>query len=498
VERSAAPREYDFPERTAVKHYLTRRRFMAASLAAVPAALAARAGLLEARGADQPLNAATRRALGIAVPEQRWHGDSSVRAAARANPRIYDEPDERRRPRRPRPDTPPTSPPTSNEWQRFAQQLSVYRDLRRHFIFEYYPWYQANPFQHWEENRRVPPIDIASFAFPLLGAYDSRDAKIIEQHARWIAEMGAGAINVSWWGQGSREDRAVPLIMDVMRAHDIHVTFHIEPYADDRANRLAEDIVYLIREYGEKRRWDAFLLMQDADGTARPMFKSFATILARTVTDCRGRTFANPLFAEDSLWRRQTDTVRNALRSDFDPIMLADTLDANRTEAGGFDGMAMYDAYYRPALWAGAAAPFSAKRLLFSFNTNPGFDKYPERPPFGECFSPLPFEPPIAASGWGADAREQALLASRDRVLEALRTTLTLQLDPASSNRRRGFFAMYINSFNEWHEGTAFEPALDFAALSPEQRAIGYHNPDNGRWRMQLIQELLTELARPN
>jgi transcriptional regulator with XRE-family HTH domain len=40
--------------------------------------------------------------------------------------------------------------------------------------------------------------------------------------------------------------------------------------------------------------------------------------------------------------------------------------------------------------------------------------------------------------------------------------------------------------------------ALDFAALSAEQRAIGYHNQDNGRWRMQLLQEMLTQLARPN
>ena len=473
---------------------------MAASLAAVPGALAARSGLLDARAAEQPLDAATRRRLGIAIPEQRWHGDSSVAAAARANPGIFDEPQDRPRPRRPRPDSPPTSPPgpAANEWQRFAQQLAVFPDLRRHFIFEYYPWYQANPFVHWEENRRNPPLDVASFAVPLLGAYDSRDARIIEQHARWIAEIGAGAINISWWGQGSREDRAVPLIMDVMRAHDIHVTFHIEPYADDRANRLANDLLYLMREYGEKRRWDAFLLMKDAGGVARPMFKSFATILARTVTDCRGRTFANPLFAEDSLWRQQTDTVRTTMRSDFDVLMLADTLDPVRTASGGFDGMAMYDAYYRPSLWPAAAAPFSARRLLFSFNTNPGFDKYPERPPFGECFSQLPFEPPIAASGWGQEAREQALVASRDRVLESLRTTLSLQLDPALTNQRRGFFAMYINSFNEWHEGTAFEPAVDFAALSPQQRAIGYHNPDNGRWRTQLLQDVLTQLARPN
>ena len=44
-----------------------------------------------------------------------------------------------------------------------------------------------------------------------------------------MVEAGVGAINVSWWGRGSYEDRAVHLLMDVMRAHRIHVTFHLEP-----------------------------------------------------------------------------------------------------------------------------------------------------------------------------------------------------------------------------------------------------------------------------
>src|SRR5438874_2583410 len=104
-------------------------------------------------------------------------------------------------------------------------------------------------------------LDLAAFAMPALGAYDSRDAQVIEQHARWIADAGVGAVNLSWWGPGSAEDRAVPLIMDVMRAHDIHVAFHLEPYADDRATRLADALLYLNREYDEKRRWDARLLL---------------------------------------------------------------------------------------------------------------------------------------------------------------------------------------------------------------------------------------------
>ena len=66
-------------------------------------------------------------------------------------------------------------------------------------------------------------------------AYDSRSTRTLEQHARWIAESGAGAINVSWWGRDSDIDRLIPTLMDVMAAHDIHVAFHLEPYADGHA-----------------------------------------------------------------------------------------------------------------------------------------------------------------------------------------------------------------------------------------------------------------------
>ena len=478
---------------------VSRRRFMAAALAAAPAALVAPAFGAPWRpwidGAPQP----GRRALGFPIPQAGWHGDSSLAAAVRLNPRLLDGDQDRRRPpnppRTPSRPTPPT--PGPSEWQRFAAQLAVFGDLRRHFIFEYYPWYGADPWRHWNQDGRTPPGDIAAFAVPALGPYDSRDAKVIEQHARWLADAGIGAINLSWWGPGSFEDRAVPIVMDVMRAHDIHVAFHLEPYADDRANRLRDDLLYLIREYGDKRRWDAFLLLEDASGVARPIFKSFRTILPRTVSDCRGRVFPVPDFTEDSTWRRQVDALRAAVRSDFEVLLLADSLDFGRTEAGGWDGMAIYDPFYRPSNWPGAASAFSSRELLFSFNMNAGFDVYPQRPPFGECYAPSRIEPPISATGWDEAGRAEAFAASRARVLDSLRTTLTLQLDAGLVDRRRGFFVTYINSFNEWHEGTAFEPALSFAALSPAQRAIGYHNPDEGRWRLQLVQDLMGELTRP-
>src|SRR6185436_17546894 len=74
----------------------------------------------------------------------------------------------------------------------------TFADLPRHFIFEYYPWYGVNPVEHWNQDGRRPPIDLASNYMPKLGAYDSKSLKVLEQHATWIRETGAGSINVSW------------------------------------------------------------------------------------------------------------------------------------------------------------------------------------------------------------------------------------------------------------------------------------------------------------
>ena len=83
-------------------------------------------------------------------------------------------------------------------WRSFGALLRTrYTALRRHFVFDYYPWYAADPFRHWTMWHRVPPVDLASNTMPLLGAYDSRSRAVVEQHARWIADSGVGVREAS-------------------------------------------------------------------------------------------------------------------------------------------------------------------------------------------------------------------------------------------------------------------------------------------------------------
>lgn len=370
--------------------------------------------------------------------------------------------------------------------------------LKRHFVFEYYAWYETNPYFHWAEKGYVPPHGIASTMMPALGAYASGDKAVIEQHARWLADSGVGSIAISWWGRGSNTDRATPLIMDVMRAHDIHVTFHLEPYGPNRATSFAADINYLLREYGERRRWDNFLLLDHADGTTTPVFKTFRTILPTTVVDCLGVTQTVPDYVPDDVWRRQTDAVRENSKPLFNRVvLLADSLDLGRTQAGGFDGIAIYDAFVRPSAWSQAAKDFGDNNLLYSFAINCGFDGYVPLIPSGVCDVPQPFEPPVGPINWTeTSSRLAAEAAARARVIESLNTTLELQTDPRLGNARRGFFLSYVTTFNEWHEGTSFEPAKSRAALLPEERRFNYHNPENGAWRLELLKQLMKRVTQ--
>jgi hypothetical protein len=60
-----------------------------------------------------------------------------------------------------------------------------------------------------------------------------------------------------------------------------------------------------------------------------------------------------------------------------------------------------------------------------------------------------------------------------------------------------GFFLVYINSFNEWHEGHQFEPMKDLEQLRAEEQAVGYHNPPEGGYRLEALRKLLADVVSP-
>jgi hypothetical protein len=392
-------------------------------------------------------------------------------------------------PAQPRPTLQPAATPPLRE--RFS-------DLRRHFAFEYYPWYGRDPWFHWNQWGRRPPDDIASNYVPRLGAYDCRDASVLEQHARWIADSGAGAVNLSWWGRDSFEERCLPLLLDVLRDHDLKAAFHLEPYRSDRGQRFADDVLYLLREHGERRGYDALLLLRDADGRSGPVFKGFRTILPEAETDCLGRTRPVRDYTPDDEWRRQLDALRRALEPEFErTLFLADTLNVVRASWSGFDGIAVYDPFVPPEDYAGWALAATSMGLVSCFNANPGFDAVAPRHSDDPCARPPRVLPDDSVDFSRPEERERAAQLADGRLEESLDASLRAQSDPALRNAAAGFLLVYLNSFNEWHEGTAVEPMKDAARLTPGERAFGYHTPEWGERRLRTLAGRLRALLHP-
>jgi hypothetical protein len=60
-----------------------------------------------------------------------------------------------------------------------------------------------------------------------------------------VAAAGIDELIVSWWGQGSFEDQALPLVVAAARAHGVSVGVNLEPYAGRSSPTVASDYAYL-------------------------------------------------------------------------------------------------------------------------------------------------------------------------------------------------------------------------------------------------------------
>jgi hypothetical protein len=281
----------------------------------------------------------------------------------------------------------------------------------------YYPWY-GNPkidgqWIHWTQNNHIPPADIASDYYPVLGAYSSNDLAVVAQHMKWLQEAGIGVIITSWWGQGSREDLVVPLLLQTAEQFSIKVAFHIEPYSGRTPESLASDIKYLYAQYGDS---PAF-------------FRSTAISRYSPSDQPKGMFFVwsiqDPGTKDFSYWQKALDEVHALPESG---LIIANSRDADWIGGSHFDGLYNYatlhleqeggfswarslppDSLYVPSVIPG----FSAKRVGYADNTLVARDD-------GKTFE--------------------------DQWTSALGTGVEPTL-------------VTVTSFNEWHEGSIIEPS---------------------------------------
>jgi hypothetical protein len=306
----------------------------------------------------------------------------------------------------------------------------------------YYPWY-GNPvvngaWVHWDEPAFLPPLDISSDYYPVLGAYSSIDPLLVAQHFAWLRAAGVGVIVSSWWGQGSREDRAIPVLLEAGERYGIKVTFHIEPYSGRTATRLVRDVQYIFDHYGDHPAFFRTTASSRWSPDDRPKGVFFVWLIGFPDTTTQP--------VEADYWLEAMDAIHALPQS---ALVIADTTETGWVDAGHFDGLYNYatlhldgvddfawaqglppDTWYVPSVIPG----FSARRIQYAEET---------------------YVPRQAGATY--DQQWQAALG--------------VGVEPAM---------VTITSFNEWHEGTQIEPAAvgatdgrgytyaDYGPLPPE------------------------------
>ena len=123
----------------------------------------------------------------------------------------------------------------------------------------YYPWYGVPDGQggagrtvHWGRIDAVNKDIQASSHYPQLGAYDSHDPEVIDQHCRWAKEAGIETFIVSWWGHNDYTDRAMEKILDGCRHHGLSACIYYETVPRPQTPKsAAEDIIKVLNKYGD-------------------------------------------------------------------------------------------------------------------------------------------------------------------------------------------------------------------------------------------------------
>lgn len=130
--------------------------------------------------------------------------------------------------------------------------------VERRVLAFYYPWYGiasgpggAGRTVHWGKIDAANKDIAASTHYPALGAYDSHDPAVIDQHCRWAKAAHIDTFIVSWWGHGDYTDRAMPAILDGCKQHGLNACIYYETVPKPQtAQTAAQDIIKVLEKYG--------------------------------------------------------------------------------------------------------------------------------------------------------------------------------------------------------------------------------------------------------
>lgn len=286
----------------------------------------------------------------------------------------------------------------------------------RQVLAFYYDWY-GNPehsgrWVHWKDVDAQNKAIGGSTHWPVLGAYDSHDPKVVAQHCKQAREAGLTGFIVTWWRQGDFHDQGMPLILDSARNAGLHITIYYETVPGNAPENAARDLLYILERYGTHPAW------LKVDG--KPVIFVYGRAIGQIKLDG---------------WRQAIAEVRRARPA----VFIGDQISENAAKV--FDGIHTYNITGRIArksteeirAWAKTTYPdwvAKAGRGISCLTVIPGYDDthLPDRKP------PRPTTDRHAGQTYRV-LWEQAIAARPDWIL--------------------------ITSWNEWHEGSEIEPSAE-------------------------------------
>ncbi|HET7559437.1 MAG TPA: hypothetical protein VFK80_05705 [Limnochordia bacterium] len=304
-------------------------------------------------------------------------------------------------------------------FERAQSRPALTRPIEHEVLAFYYPWYGSlaaeGRWVHWSGVDTAAHRIGSATHYPALGPYDSHDPEVISHHIAEAKAVGIDGFIASWWGEGTFEDQALPLLLAAAERQGFSISAYLETVGEtDPAGRAVAELTYLLDRYGQE---PAFLKL---DGV--PVIFVYARVLGQLPA---------------TAWPNVIRATQLACGCRF--ALIADG--PNALDAQLFTGIHTYN----PVGWVNdapaerlAATAGAAYRALVqtaddagslsALTVIPGYDDTKIRTP-----------------GLAADRRGGAVYRT---LWEA-----ALAADPDW---------ILISTFNEWHEGTEIEPSREF------------------------------------
>ena len=130
-----------------------------------------------------------------------------------------------------------------------------------------------------------PPEDIGANFYPLLGAYSSRDIRLMKKHMEWVRLSGADVLVLSWYPEGTSDpngrevDKLVPTLLSTAEDAGLKLAFHIEPFENRNADSMRRAIAYIVSRYGDHPA--LYRYKKDPESPAVPMIYVYDSYLVK-------------------------------------------------------------------------------------------------------------------------------------------------------------------------------------------------------------------------